>query len=154
MPRLRTATVSTTGTPKTRPLFSPRLGLIFKPTEELSLYGSYSRSYLPQSGDQFSSLDADRASLKPERFDNYEIGAKANLLNNRLQLTAALFRKLARQTGEGRLHYSAEFLQSHPLSMERAKKFDASFNVHTKYRSALSMDQSGALSNVCHSQED
>ena len=44
--------------------------------EDLSLYASYSRSYLPQSGDQFSSLDDDRAGLKPERFDNHEIGAK------------------------------------------------------------------------------
>jgi beta-barrel assembly-enhancing protease len=68
--------------------------------------------------------------------------------------TAALFRKLAKQTGEGRLHYSAQFLQSHPLSIERAKKFDASVNVHAKYRSALSMDEAGALSNLCRSQDD
>ena len=38
-------------------LWSPRLGLILKPTEDLSFYASYSRSYLPQSGDQFSGLD-------------------------------------------------------------------------------------------------
>ena len=44
--------------------------------DNLSLYASYSRSYLPQSGDQFSGLDINTAALKPERFDNYEIGAK------------------------------------------------------------------------------
>ena len=38
-------------------LWSPRLGLVFKPADNLSIYTSYSRSYLPQSGDQFSSLD-------------------------------------------------------------------------------------------------
>ena len=38
-------------------LWSPRLGLVLKPTDDLSFYASYSRSYLPQSGDQFSSLD-------------------------------------------------------------------------------------------------
>jgi catecholate siderophore receptor len=71
-------------------LWSPRLGLILKPTNDLSFYASYSRSFLPQSGDQFSSLDADRASLKPERFDNYEVGAKWEILDG-LLATAALY---------------------------------------------------------------
>ena len=57
-------------------LWSPRLGLILKPKPNLSVYGSYSRSYLPQSGDQFNSLTVTAEALKPERFDNYEIGAK------------------------------------------------------------------------------
>jgi catecholate siderophore receptor len=57
-------------------LWSPRLGIIFKPENNLSLYASYSRSYLPQSGDQFSSLTDITEGLKPERFDNYEGGAK------------------------------------------------------------------------------
>jgi catecholate siderophore receptor len=69
-------------------LWSPRLGLIAKPSDDLSLYASYSRSYLPQSGDQFSSLDADRADLKPERFDNYELGAKWEILDGLLATTA------------------------------------------------------------------
>jgi catecholate siderophore receptor len=71
-------------------LWSPRLGLVLKPRETLSIYASYSRSYLPQSGDQFSSLDADRAALKPERFDNYEIGAKWEVLHG-LLATAAVY---------------------------------------------------------------
>ena len=61
---------------RTDELWSPRLGLILKPTHNLSLYASYSRSYLPASGDQFNSLSLTTESLKPERFDNYEIGAK------------------------------------------------------------------------------
>jgi len=72
-------------------LWSPRLGLILKPADDLSFYASYSRSYLPQSGDQFSSLDANRASLEPERFDNYEIGAKWEILDG-LLATAAIYR--------------------------------------------------------------
>ena len=71
-------------------LWSPRLGLVFKPRENLSLYASYSRSYLPQSGDQFSGLTDDTASLKPERFDNYEIGAKWEPVPG-LLATAALY---------------------------------------------------------------
>jgi catecholate siderophore receptor len=71
-------------------LWSPRLGLIAKPADKLSLYASYSRSYLPQSGDQFSSLTDVTAGLKPERFDNYEVGAKWEILDG-LLATAALY---------------------------------------------------------------
>ncbi|OYY88948.1 MAG: TonB-dependent siderophore receptor [Sphingomonas sp. 28-66-16] len=57
-------------------LWSPRAGLVVHPIKSVSLYVSYARSYLPQSGDQFTSLDVTTAGLKPERFDSYEIGAK------------------------------------------------------------------------------
>lgn len=71
-------------------LVSPRLGVILKPRTNLSIYASYSRSYLPQSGDQFSGLDLTSESLKPEQFDNYEIGAKWEPLPG-LLATAALY---------------------------------------------------------------
>ena len=71
-------------------LWSPRLGLILKPQRNLSFYASYSRSYLPQSGDQFSSLTDITDGLKPERFDNYEVGAKWEILDG-LLATAALY---------------------------------------------------------------
>ncbi len=61
---------------RTDSLWSPRAGLVVHPVKNVSLYGSYARSYLPQSGDQFTSLDITTASLKPERFDSYELGAK------------------------------------------------------------------------------
>jgi len=61
---------------RTDTFWSPRLGLILKPRANLSLYASYGRSYLPQSGDQFSGLSSTTSQLKPERFDNFEIGAK------------------------------------------------------------------------------
>ena len=69
-------------------LWSPRLGLILKPLDKLSLYGSYSRSYLPQSGDQFSGLTPVTDQLKPERFDNYEVGAKWEPLDGLLATVA------------------------------------------------------------------
>ena len=71
-------------------LWSPRLGLIAKPSDSLSLYASYSRSYLPQSGDQFSSLTDITDGLKPERFDNYEVGAKWEVMAG-LLATAAVY---------------------------------------------------------------
>jgi catecholate siderophore receptor len=78
-------------TDRTDNLWSPRLGLILKPQDNLSIYASYSRSYLPQAGDQFSSLPANQETLKPERFDNYEIGAKWEPIEG-LLATAAIYR--------------------------------------------------------------
>ncbi|MEO6579590.1 MAG: TonB-dependent siderophore receptor [Sphingomicrobium sp.] len=72
-------------------LVSPRLGLIFKPVPTVSLYANYGRSYLPQSGDQFGSLNPTTQSLKPERFDNYELGAKWEPIPG-LLATAAIYR--------------------------------------------------------------
>jgi catecholate siderophore receptor len=70
---------------------SPRLGLIYRPLEPLSLYASYSVSYLPSSGDQFSSLDATSAALEPEEFENLEVGAKWDVSPS-LALSAAVYR--------------------------------------------------------------
>ena len=72
-------------------LFSPRLALVYKPVEPLSLYASYSLTYQPRAGDQLSSLSATNESLDPEEFENFEIGAKWDALSN-LALTAAVFR--------------------------------------------------------------
>lgn len=71
--------------------WSPRAGVVVKPAEALSLYASYATSFLPQSGDQFSSLDATTASLEPEKFENLELGAKWAVTPG-LFATAAVFR--------------------------------------------------------------
>lgn len=72
-------------------LFSPRLGIVVKPIVPLSLYASYSVSFLPSSGDQFSSLTSITQTLKPEKFTNYEFGAKWDVRRS-LSLTAAAYR--------------------------------------------------------------
>jgi len=74
---------------------SPRAGLIFKPLENLSLYASYSQSFVPRAGDQLNGLSPTAASLTPEKFINHEIGAKFDV-NPELSLTAAIY-KLERE---------------------------------------------------------
>ena len=71
--------------------FSPRFGVVVKPSDTLSVYASYTESFLPQSGDQFLLLSAGDAEFEPEKFTNYEIGAKW-LIRPDLFLTAAIFR--------------------------------------------------------------
>jgi len=72
-------------------LVSPRAGIVVKPLSAVSIYGSYSISYLPSSGDQFSSLTTITQQVKPEKFNNYEAGVKWDI-RPRLSLTTAVFR--------------------------------------------------------------
>ena len=72
-------------------LVSPRAGLVVKPVATLSLYGTYSVSYLPSSGDQFSSLTVITQQVEPEKFSNYEVGTKWDAHRD-LSLTMAAYR--------------------------------------------------------------
>lgn len=74
---------------RTDTLWSPRAGLVVHPVKDVSLYASYATSFLPQSGDQFSSIDATSQTLEPEKFTNYEIGAKWQARPNLLLTLAA-----------------------------------------------------------------
>ena len=72
--------------------FAPRVGLIYKPIEEVSIYSSYSTSYVPRAGEQLTSLSSvNSETLKPEKFKNIEVGAKWDIRPD-LALTTALFR--------------------------------------------------------------
>ena len=73
-------------------LVSPRAGFIVKPVTELSIYANYSVAYLPSSGDQFSSLTNITQQAKPEKFNNYELGAKWDIRRS-LSLTTAVYRQ-------------------------------------------------------------
>jgi catecholate siderophore receptor len=72
-------------------LVSPRAGVVYKPVAPVSLYGSYTVSYLPSSGDQFSSLTVITDQLEPEKFTNYELGVKWDARPG-LALTGAVYR--------------------------------------------------------------
>lgn len=75
---------------------TPRLGLIYKPVENVSFYGSYSETFLPRSGDQFLTLNLDTESTDPQFFKNTEVGLKWDVREN-LSLTTAVF-KLDRES--------------------------------------------------------
>jgi catecholate siderophore receptor len=69
---------------------SPRLGVIYKPSEDVSIYASYSESFLPRSGEQFANINGANNQLDPDTFANTELGLKWNL-TDRLNLSAAFF---------------------------------------------------------------
>jgi catecholate siderophore receptor len=81
-------------------LFSYRIGLVYKPVENASLYIAYGNSKNPTSTTvragcglaAAANLNIDPCDLSPEEARNYEIGGKIDLFDGQLQLTAALFR--------------------------------------------------------------
>jgi catecholate siderophore receptor len=75
---------------RTDTTWSPRVGLVYQPDHVQSYYVSVSRSYQP-SAEMFA-LSTTNQDLEPEETTNFEIGGKWDLLDNRLALTAALFR--------------------------------------------------------------
>lgn len=81
-------------------LFSYRVGAVFHPIENVSLYAAYGNAKTPSSATVRLGCGvipatpgaADPCAVAPEKARTYEIGAKAELLDKKLLLTAALFR--------------------------------------------------------------
>ncbi len=70
-------------------------GLIFKPVENGSIYASYATSANPvgvDGGDGSEAIGQVYMDLDPEESRTFEIGTKLDVLNERLSLTAAVFR--------------------------------------------------------------
>lgn len=74
-------------------------GVVYKPAPNGSIYASYATSATPpgsmlDNGDTSNAVDtfAVKNNLEPEETTNYEIGTKWNFLDERLELTAAIFR--------------------------------------------------------------
>ncbi len=66
--------------------FSPRVGLVYQPSDDHSIYASYSRSFLQSVGTTF-----DNSLFRPERGTQYEIGIKSDWLDQRLSTTLAFY---------------------------------------------------------------
>ena len=70
-------------------------GLVYKPVENGSIYASYATSSNPvgvDGGDGSEGITAAIQNLKPEEVRTMELGTKWDVLNEKLNLTAAIFR--------------------------------------------------------------
>ena len=70
---------------------SPRVGLVYKPIEPVSLYTNYSLSYLPRTGEQLTSLTSSIKTFDPEKFTNIEAGIKYDLLQS-FSISSSIYR--------------------------------------------------------------
>jgi catecholate siderophore receptor len=82
-------------------LTSYKAGILYKPATNGSIYLAYGSSSTPPGSANFSLNNtttggtnglANNISFRPQKTDNYELGTKWNVLNNQLNVTAALFR--------------------------------------------------------------
>ncbi|MBZ4331529.1 TonB-dependent siderophore receptor [Corallococcus sp. AS-1-12] len=71
-------------------LFNWRVGLVLHPAENTSVYGMYGTSQNPSA--ELATLANDTVTLDPEKNETFEIGAKSDLIQERLSVNAALFR--------------------------------------------------------------
>jgi iron complex outermembrane recepter protein len=66
--------------------FTPRVGIVYQPIAPLSLYASFSQSFVPNSG-----ITVEGNLLEPERGTQYEVGIRGELLEGRLTANLAAF---------------------------------------------------------------
>ncbi len=75
---------------RTDTAISPRAGLIYQPAAPVSVYASYSYTFLPSG--QTLGLAVNTAELRPETASNYELGTKIDVPRTRTTVSAAIFR--------------------------------------------------------------
>ena len=79
-------------------LFTGKLGVVYKPAENGSVYAAYGTAAQPPGGANFALAaagtgnNAGRTDFLPQKAKTYEVGTKWDVLNKRLALTAALYR--------------------------------------------------------------
>lgn len=79
-------------------LFTGKLGLVYKPAENGSIYVAYGTGAQPPGGANFALAasgtgnSANRTDFDPQKTKTYEVGTKWDVLDKKLALTAALYR--------------------------------------------------------------
>jgi iron complex outermembrane recepter protein len=66
--------------------FSPRLGLVYQPTKNISVFGSYTNTY-----DLNTALDTFARVLQPSIIDQFELGIKTMWFNNAVSVNATAY---------------------------------------------------------------
>lgn len=65
---------------------SPKLGLVYMPNDNLSIFATYTNSFSNNVG-----IDINNEGLKPTNIDQYEVGAKKNFWNNAVALNLSVY---------------------------------------------------------------
>jgi iron complex outermembrane receptor protein len=104
--------VAAVGDKKLDNAFSPKVGLIFQPTKEISLFGSYSSSFTPNTG-----ITVDSQPLKASIIDQYEVGIKTEFLKGLLSTNVTVY-----QITNSNLVQTAEFKADGSLNSDATFK--------------------------------
>lgn len=79
--------------------FSPKVGLVFQPTTDISLFASYADSFTPNSG-----TTVDGEAIKPSIIDQYEVGVKKDFWKGLVSTNVTVY-----QITNSNLAQTAEF---------------------------------------------
>lgn len=119
--------------------WSPRVGLIYKPVENDSVYASVTQTFTPQGANIALSLKTPKgADLAPEMATNYEIGNKLDLFDGDLSITAALFQLNLKDVvseaadGSGRL-VNTGAQRNRGLSLSAEGALTSKWSIYTNY---------------------
>ncbi|WP_281234644.1 TonB-dependent siderophore receptor [Flavobacterium gelatinilyticum] len=66
--------------------FSPKAGIVYQPAKDISVFGSYSNSFTPNSGNT-----ADGEAIKPSIIDQYEAGIKTDFFKGLLSTNVTVY---------------------------------------------------------------
>jgi iron complex outermembrane receptor protein len=91
--------IPTVGDKKLDNAFSPKFGLIYQPRKDISIFGSYSTSFTPNTG-----TTADLKPIEPSIIDQYEAGIKTDFLQGLLSTNVTVY-----QIVNSNLAQTAEF---------------------------------------------
>ncbi|MBO9585676.1 MAG: TonB-dependent siderophore receptor [Flavobacterium sp.] len=91
--------VPTVGAKKLDNAFSPKFGLIYQPRKDVSIFGSYSTSFTPNTG-----TTADLKPIEPSIIDQYEAGIKTDFFKGLLSTNVTVY-----QITNSNLAQTAEF---------------------------------------------
>ncbi|MFC3153312.1 TonB-dependent siderophore receptor [Litoribrevibacter euphylliae] len=70
---------------------SAQLGALYELTDGISLYGSFSESFLPNYPDVTSSSQVSDRDFDPEEASQFEIGIKSSFMDDKLRVTASVY---------------------------------------------------------------
>lgn len=88
---LKQATPTTISVDSSNHNVSGQLGLIYRLTDEVSLYSSYAESFLPNYPDLTAGVVSGDSTMDPEEASQFEVGAKASLMDDKLRVTLSLY---------------------------------------------------------------
>jgi iron complex outermembrane receptor protein len=92
--------------------FSPKIGLVYQPTKDMSLFASYSNSFTPNTG-----TTADLQPIKPSIIDQYEAGIKKDFWRGVLSTNVTVY-----QITNSNLAQTAEFKADGSLNTDTSIK--------------------------------
>ncbi|MEO5738215.1 MAG: catecholate siderophore receptor Fiu, partial [Variovorax sp.] len=96
---VQTGTIAPTNLSLSDNLFTGKIGLVYKPVENGSIYAGYSTGAQPPGGANFTLAagggtvnSAARTDFLPQKAKTFEVGTKWDILNKKVSLTAAVYR--------------------------------------------------------------